>query len=146
MLFLSGCQTDQQVTSLHPALQSSEARALRQQLSGSTLRWNMRDNDLVKGCSISLLLLKNGKTVRDIRCRQLVKESILYTKSDGQGAQQRAEGSWALRENKLCLNYFRINGLPSAEDLRQAGCMDVRIDGKKGSLTQDTYVVNFLIN
>ena len=146
MFFLFGCQTDQQVTSVHPALQSSEARALRQQLSGSTLTWKMRDNDLVKGCSISLMLLPDGKTVRDIRCKQLVSESVLYTKSDGNGAFQRAEGSWAVRENKLCLNYFRINGQPASEELRQSGCMDVRLNGQKGSLTQGSAVINFTIN
>lgn len=139
---LIACQPDPQLTSVNPLLQSSESRALRQQISGSTATWSGGDNDIVQNCTLSYMFARNGSLVRQTQCRKQLKPSPYFSPAGGQSVTQRAEGSWTIRDGQLCYNFFRINGYPTTEVMQEGTCLDVKISGNQALLYDGPRVIS----
>jgi hypothetical protein len=128
---LMACQTDQQLTSVNPVLQSSESRDLRQKISGSTATFPGDDSEIARNCTISYAFARNGSLLRKVNCRSLLQDSVYFTKIAGGGGTQSAEGSWTIRDNQLCYNIFRINGYETNETMRKAVCLNVKFNNNR---------------
>jgi hypothetical protein len=136
ILSLAGCQTEQRLTSVNPAFQSAESRALRDSINGATISLKSPDVlESVKDCTMTTTYARNGTVRREILCNRLVQESAIWTRVGAQGARQVVEGSWTVRDDQICTNIFRVNGIAWA-DLTQrpseASCATARFSGNEG--------------
>ena len=127
---LSACQTDHMVTSLNPLLQSSDARELRQQLSGSTLEYT------TEGCISTVEYARNGSTRGQQLCERPGAAPVTAT----------TVGTWTVREDQLCVNTQTHNGERLSRDMqRMEICARIAIDGDSGVLYYDPTPVPFRI-
>lgn len=132
VIIVAACQPEPRLTSVNPLLQSEESRALRAAVNGTTIRWAPADEPGFKNCTTTQTFAKNGDLRRDTRCKTMSTVPALW-KSDGAGGgTQTALGSWTVRDETVCLNYFSFEGVPTDGTLKSARCVPASMSGNSG--------------
>ncbi len=127
IVMLSGCQTEERVTSMNPALQSTQAQTLRKFINGATFGWASNDTRDRTGCMETTTYARDGKFIWETRCKTVTDPSKFLPQTNAQEYVSRGEGSWAVREGEqVCFNIFRANGVETDEDARQTRCWAAR--------------------
>ena len=124
---LSACQSDERVTSMNPALQSTEAQTLRKFINGTTFGWASDDTKDRTGCLERMTYARDGKFTWETSCKTVTDTSRFLPQTMAGEYVSRGEGSWAVREGELvCFNIFRVNGVATDEASRDASCWPAR--------------------
>lgn len=128
---LAACQTDPRVTSVAPAFQSAESQVLRSQINGATLGWPSGDSPTQKNCRDEATFAKDGTFRWLTRCTSISDgANPLFQSSEG-GYVISLDGSWAVRDEQICYNVFRINGAQASEAAREATCWAAKATGEQ---------------
>ncbi len=127
LVMLSACQSDERVTSLNPALQSTEAQTLRKFINGATFGWASNDTKDRTGCMERMTYARDGRFSWETRCKTVTDPSRFLPQTKAGEYVYRGEGSWAVREGEqICFNIFRVNGAATDEASRDASCWAAR--------------------
>ena len=143
---LMACQPEARLTSINPLLQSEESRALREAFSGLSLQFKPEESPGYKDCVVTVTFYKNGNHRRETRCKTVVALDKTWRRMGATGGIQVADGSWTVRDEEICYNFFSFDGVPSPDANDEAKCFPASISGNQAVIagTRSTVVARGL--